>query len=192
VLTTIAAMLFRVGREFPLQTLILVSILAMSAIFIALYVAELVLLHWMVDLFDWITLPRRHAKNDPLEYDQVGEIIIVKLGSHIVTLKQCHAVQKQLKHLIDEHHCDFILDFSGIARLSRSFRGVMVRLRTAARREAERLGKSYQPILSPPGELFCVFDDRESAVEEMESRDGHGWVVLCGVPPGIRAVSDVT
>ncbi len=185
-------MLFGVGREFPLQTLILVSIVTMSAIFIALYMAELVVLHWMVDVFDWITLPRRHAKDDPLEYDQVGEVIIVKLGGHIVTGKQCHAVQKQLKHLIDEHHCDFILDFSGIARLSRSFRGVMIRLQTAARREAERLGKPYRPDSLPPRELFCMFDDRESAVEEMNKHDGHGWVVLCGVPPGIRAVSDVT
>ena len=67
----------------------------------------------------------------------------------------------------------------------------MVRIMKAACREAEKLGKPNQPMDLPPGEVFCVFDDRQRAVEEMSRHGGHGWVVLCSVPVGIRAVSEL-
>ena len=38
--------------------------------------------------------------------------------------------------------------------------------------------------------LFRVFADREAAIEEMGKHDGHGWVVLCSVTPGTRAVPE--
>jgi hypothetical protein len=68
----------------------------------------------------------------------------------------------------------------------------MVHFMKAARREAGKLGKPYRPVALPHGPVFRVFDDRECAVEEMSKHDGHGWVVLCSVPDGIRAVSDLT
>jgi hypothetical protein len=94
--------------------------------------------------------------------------------------------------LIDEHHCNFVLDFLYAEKISISFRGVMVHLMKAARREAGELGKPYRPVALPHGAVFRVFNDRERAVEEMSKHDGHGWVVLCSVPVGIRAVSDLT
>jgi hypothetical protein len=104
---------------------------------------------------------------------------------------QCQAVQKQLAGLIDQHHCDFVLDFLNAEKISKSFREVMFQLTKAARKEAERLGKPYRPVALPRGVLFRVFEDRQRAVEEMARHDGHGWVVLCCVPIGIRAVSDL-
>jgi hypothetical protein len=37
-----------------------------------------------------------------------------------------------------------------------------------------------------------VFEDRQRALDAMAKHDGHGWVVLCGVPFGLRAVSRLT
>ena len=186
VLTINCALLFTVGRRFPLETVIVLAIFGVAAIGVALYVGELVI----VDFILWITTPIMHEILAPLEYEQVGEMTIAKLSDDIVSVWQCQAFERQLKRLIDEHHCDLILDFSGIGRLSSNFRGVLIRLTTAARREAEKLGSPYRPVAVPPDELFRVFADRKSAVEEMGRHDGHGWVVLCSVPVGIRAVSD--
>lgn len=70
------------------------------------------------------------------------------------------------------------------------FREVMVRLATAARKEASQLGLPYRPLAVPFGDTFRVFANREIALRSMGSHDGHGWVVLCGVTPGIRAVPE--
>ena len=137
-------------------------------------------------------MPKSQARSVPLEHEQVGEIIVVKLRNNIATDRQCLSVQKQLKCLIDEHHCNFVLDFLYAEKTSKSFRGVMVHLMKAARREAGELGKPYRPVALPHGAVFRVFNDRERAVEEMSKHEGHGWVVLCSVPVGIRAVSDLT
>ena len=136
-------------------------------------------------------MPKIRATPIPLEYEQIGEIIVVTLRDNIITLGQCQTVQKQLGRLVDEHHCDFVLDFLYAEKISKSFRGVMVRFVKAARREAEKLGKPYRPVALPRGAVFKVFADRRRAIEEMSKHDGHGWVVLCCVPVGIRAVSDL-
>ena len=178
-------------RSYPLETLIGVTAVTVTAICIALYMGELVVLGWVVDLLSEIGMPKSRAKPIPLEYEQVGEIIVVTLRDNVVTLRQCQMVQKQLQRLIDDHHCDFVLDFFYAEKISISFRGVMVRLVKAARREAEKLGKPYRAVALPPGAVFKVFADRQSAVAEMFRHDGHGWVVLCRVPVGVRAVSDL-
>ncbi len=194
VLTTICAALlsvFTVFRRFPLETLIMAAIIAIAGIGIVLYIAQLVLVGWAVDFLSGIGMPRFHAKLVPLEYEQVGEIIVVKLRDNIATAAQCQSVRKQLKRLIDEHHCDFVLDFFYAGRISKSFRDVMVHVLKAARREAEKLGKPELLLALPQGEVFRVFDNRQRAVDEMSRHGGHGWVVLCSVPVGTRAVSEL-
>jgi hypothetical protein len=192
VLATICAVLYSASRNYPLETLIIAAILALAGIGIILYFWELVILGWVVDFLSDIGGPRIYPRPAPLECEQAGEIIVVKLRDNIATVWQCQAVQKQLKHLIDEHHCDLVLDFFHAGNISTSFRGVMVHVMKAARREAERLGLPYRPVALPRGEVFRVFKDWEAAVKEMSQHDGHGWVVLCSVPAGIRAVSDLT
>ncbi|MGA2258228.1 MAG: hypothetical protein ABSG53_26480 [Thermoguttaceae bacterium] len=191
VLTTICAVLlgiFRVFRIFPLETLIMVTMIVIAGISIVLFIGELFIIGWVVDFLSAIGMPKFQPRAIPLDYEQVGEIIVVTLRDNIATAGQCQAVQNQLKRLIDEHHCDFVLDFFYAGRISRSFRRVMVHLMKAARREAERLGKPDRPVALLYGEAFSVFDDRRHAVEEMSRHGGHGWVVLCSVPVGIRAV----
>jgi hypothetical protein len=184
------AALFNVYESYPLETIITAAVLTVCGIAIVLYIGELVVVCWIVDFLLEIGMPKFQPA--PLEYEQVGEIIVVKLRNNIATITQCLAVQKQLKCLIDEHHCNFILDFLCADEISKSFRGVMLNLMKAARREAGELGKPYRPVASPHGAVFRVFDDREHAIEEMSKHDGHGWVVLCSVPVGIRAVADLT
>jgi hypothetical protein len=179
-------------RSFPLETLIMTTVLAIAAMGIVLYIGELTLIGWLVDFLSQIGMSKIQATPDPLDCEQVGEIIVVKLRDNIATVWQCQAVQKQLKRLVDQRHCDFVLDFFHVGRVSRSFRGVMLHLMKAARREAARLGKPYRPVALPRGEVFGAFADRRRAVEEMSRHQGHGWVVLCSVPVGIRAVSDST
>jgi hypothetical protein len=180
----------KVGSIYPLETLIVMAIIAFALVGVVLYIGELAIIGWIMDLLLWISMLGMHAKEAPLDYEQVGEVILVKLSDNIVSVRQCRSVQKQLKRLIDERHCDFILDFSGIGKISSRFRGVMVRLSRAARRQAGRLGKPYRPLALPRGDAFRVFDDSPIAVEEMGRHEGHGWVVLCGVPAGLRAVSE--
>ena len=189
---TISAVLHNVFKNYPLETFIFVVVLAVCGISIALYIGELVIVCWVVDFLSEIGMPKITAKSVPLEYEQFGEIIVVKLRNNVASVRQCLLVQKQLKCLIDEHHCNFVLDFLHAEKTSKSFRGVMVNLMKAARREAGKLGKPYYPLALPHGAVFRVFNDRKRAVEEMSKHDGHGWVVLCSVPVGIRAVSDLT
>jgi hypothetical protein len=183
-------MLLGFGKSYPLETLIVSAIVAFALLGVALFVGELVIIGWIMDFFLWLTMLGLPVKGAPLEYEQVGEMVVVKLSDNIVSARQCRSVEKQLNRLVDDRHCDFILDFSGIGKLSSRFRRVMTRLSRAARRESARLGRPHRAVELAPGELFRVFDDRQSAVEEMARHDGHGWVVLCSVPAGIRAVSD--
>ncbi len=178
----------RVFRRYPLETLIVVGILAIAVLGIVLYIWELVVIGWIVDFLTAIGMPKIQI-TARLQYEQIGEIIVVTLRDDVATVLQCQAVQKQLKRLVDEHHCDFVLDFYYSGSVSTSFRGVMVGLMKAARREAERLGKTHRPLELPYGDVFRIFDDRQRALEAMSKHDGHGWVVLCSVPVGIRAVS---
>ena len=186
----IGAALVGVSRRFPLETLIMATIIAIAVIGVILYIWELTIIGWIVDFLSELGMPKFRARQIPLECEEVGEIIVVKLHNNIATAGHCQSVEKQLQRLIDEHHCDFVIDFLNAGNVSRSFRGVMVRLMKAARKEAERLGKPYFPVTLPRGEVFRVFDDSRHAVEEMSKHVGHGWVVLCSVPVGIRAVSD--
>jgi hypothetical protein len=169
--------------------LIVVGISAVSVLAVVLYVWELVIIGWVVDFLSEIGMPK--ARPIPLEYEEVGEIIVVTLRDNIVTLQQCLSVQTQLNRLIGERHCDFVLDFFHAGKISKHFRGVMVHLMKAVRREAGKLGKPYRPVALSYGAVFRVFDDRQLAVEEMSKHDGHGWVVLCSVPVGVRAVSEL-
>ena len=187
----IGVLLLDVARRFPIQTLVLAIVFAISGISVFLYIGELVVIGWVVDFLSEIGMPAIQAKSVPLECEQVGEILVVMLPDNIATIHQCQSVEKQLNRLIDEHHCDFVLDFSQVRNISRRFRAVMVRLMKRARREAAKLGKPYRPVALSRGEVFRVFVDRQRAVEAMSQHDGHGWVVLCSVPVGIRAVSGI-
>jgi hypothetical protein len=188
---TSGTLLPHVFRRFPLETLIVAAVFSICGVSIILYMGELVVIGWVVDFLSE-AYPAAQAKPVPLEYERLGEIIVVKMRDNIITLRQCQSVQKQLKRLIDEHHCDFVLDFFHAEKISKRFRGVMVHVRKAARREAGRCGKPYRPVALRRGAVFRVFEDREHAVEEMSKHDGHGWVVLCSVPVGIRAFTGLT
>jgi len=188
---TIGAVLLSVSRHFPLETLIIAVVLVLYGIVIILYIGELLIIGWAVDFFSKIE-ESKTATPVPLEHESRGDIIIVKLRGNIATVGQCRSVREQLQRLIDEHHCDFVIDFAYAERISRRFRGVMVRFSQAARKEAEELGKPFRPVALPRGEVFKVFDNRQRAVEEMSRHGGHGWVALCCVPFGIRAVSELT
>ena len=180
--------LFRVFRNFPLETLIMATTIAIAGIGVVLFIGELVVIGWVVDFLSAIGMPKFQAKAIPLEYEQVGEIVVVTLRDNIATVRHCQAVQKELRRLVDAHHCNFVLDFCHAGRISRSFRGVMAHLVKAARKEAGKLGKADRPVDLPRGEAFNVFEDRQRALAEMSRHGGDGWVVLCSVPVGIRAV----
>ena len=188
----LGAELLSIFRSFPLQTLIAVGLVAICGLAIVLYIWELVIIGWVMDFLTKIGMPKIRAVPAPLEYEQVGEITVVKLRDNIATVLDCQAVQKELNRLIEEGHCDFVLDFAHAGKISRHFRRVMVHVMKAARKEAVKLGKPYRPVALPHGQMFRVFDNRRRAVAEMSKHDGHGWVVLCSVPFGIRAVSEQT
>lgn len=184
----------RLPRGWNYALIAVITLLA--AVAVVLYVGQLVILGWAMDLLsaldDFLShlgMPKRIAQPDPLEHEQVGEIVVVTLRNNIATLRQCQIVQKQLKRLVDEHHCDFVLDFSCADRISQSFREVVFQLIKAARREASRLRLPQQPIPLPRRNMFQRFTDRQGALEAMSKQAGHGWVVLCSVPVGIRAFS---
>jgi hypothetical protein len=149
---------------------------------------QLAIIGGIVDFLAQLGLPSIHASTIPLEYELVGEMVVVTLRDNIATAAQCQSVERELNRLINEHRCDFILNFLFAGRISKQFRGVIVKLTKAARKEARSLGKPDRLLALPHGELFQLFDDVDRAVEEMSRHGGHGWVVLCSVPVGIRAV----
>jgi hypothetical protein len=189
VLTTVCAVLLKVGKAFPLETLIVLGIVAGCVLAVALYVGELVVIGWIVDIPMWLAERAMPPAHVPLEYEHVGDITIVKLSDNIASARECRSVRQQLDRLIAEHHCDLIIDFSSIKKLSSGFREVLHNIARAARTEAEKQGRPYRAIELPPGEIFRIIDNRNQAVAEMAQYHGHGWVVLCAVPVGIRAVS---
>ncbi len=116
-LAIIGVAVLKAAERFPLGTLIFGTIFALSAVAVVLYIGELVVLGWLVDVLDWIASSGIRARYAPLEFDQVGEVLIVKLGDHIVSDEHCQAVQRQFDRFVGEHYCDFILDFSAVGRL---------------------------------------------------------------------------
>jgi hypothetical protein len=191
-MVTVGPTLLSVVRRYPLNSLIVVGILVGSGIACVLYMGELAVLGWIVDFLDSIGMPKPKAGAVPLEYEEIGDMVVVTLRDNVGTVFQCQAVQKKVKDLLDERHCDFVFDFRYAGRVSHSFRKVLFFVAKAARLKAVPLGRPYHLVALPHGAVFRVFDDRERAVEEMSNYDGHGWVVLCSVPVGIRAVSELT
>jgi hypothetical protein len=189
-LITVCEALVIVTRRFPFEALLAAVVLAVFFACMVLYIGELIVLGWIVDFLSELGMPKIQARPIPLQYERIGQIVVVTLRDNVSTVLQCQLVQQQLTGLIAEHHCDFVLDFSCVGRVSKSFRGVMIHFIKAARKEAGRLGKPYRSIAEPHGKLFTVFGDRQCAIEEMSQHDGHGWVVLCSVPAGVRAVSE--
>jgi len=187
---TVAPLLLNLIGRFPLETLIIVGIFFVSVLAVVLYIWELVVIGWAVDFLESIGMPKPRA--GPLEYEQIGEIIVVTLRDNVGTVFHCQSVQKQLKILIDEHYCDFVVDFLQAGRISHRLREVLVYLAKAAPQEAVRLGRPCGPLPRPRRAAFQIFDDRKRAVEEMSKHDGHGWVALCSIPVGIRAVAGLT
>jgi hypothetical protein len=172
-----------------LETLIVLGIIAGAVLAIAMYVGELVVIGWIIDFPAWLAERALPAAHVPLEFEQVGQITVVTLSDNIASARECRSVKEQLVRLIAEHRCDFVIDFSSIKKLNSGFRDVLLHLTRAARAEAERQGQPCRELDLPSGEMFCTFADREAAIEEMIRHPGHGWVVLCAVPTGIRAVS---
>jgi hypothetical protein len=191
VLTTACAILLKVGMAFPLETFIVLGIVAGAALAVAMYVGELVVIGWIVDFPAWLAERAMPPAHVPLEFEHVGEITIVKLSDNIASARECWSVQQQIDRMIAEHNCDFVIDFSSIKKLNSGFREVLLHVIRAAREEAEKQGRHYYAPEVPPGEVFRTFADRDAAIAEMARHGGHGWVVLCAVPTGIRAVSDV-
>ena len=175
----------------PLDSLLVAAILIGSAIAVILYIGELVVLGWIVDFIDRIGMPKPRGPV-PLEFEQFGQTTVVAVPEIVATVRDCRSMQEQLKGLIDAHHCDFVFDFSRAEKLSRHFRQVLLYAAKAARKEAWNLGIPARPLPLPVGAKFKVFEDRQQAMETMAKHDGHGWVVLCGVPFGLRALSKLT
>ena len=118
----------------------------------------------------------------------VGQITIVTLSDNIASARECRSVQEQLDRLIAAGRCNLVLDFSGVKKLAIGFRDVLVHVTEAAREQARTQG-NVGGGESDLGARFRIFGDREAALAEMSRHAGHGWVVLCAVPVGIRAVS---
>ncbi len=192
VLMTVCTVVLKFYKGFPLQTLIVLGIVAGSLLAVMLYVSELVVLGWLLDFPTWLAERALPAAHVPLEFERTGEITVVKLSENIASARECRSVQEQLDRLIAEGQCDLVVDFGGVKKLASGFREVLVHVTGSARRAAEKRGQSCRGPDLPPGETFHVFAGREEAIAEMARYEGHGWVVLCAVPVGIRAVSDVT
>jgi hypothetical protein len=158
---------------------------------VALYVGELVVIGWIVDFPAWLAERAMPPAHVPLEIEHVGVITVVKLSDNIASTRECRSVHQQFDRLIAEHHCDLIIDFSMIKKLSSGFREVLLHTTLAAREEAEKQGLPRCSMELPPGETFLILDNRDRALVEMGRQQGHGWVVLCSVPTGIRAVYGV-
>jgi hypothetical protein len=178
-------------KRHPFDSLLVAAILIGSAILVILYVGELLVLGWIVDFIDQIGMPKPRGPV-PLEFEQFGQTIVVAVPEIVATVRDCRSMQEQLKGLIDAHHCDFVFDFSRAEKLSRHFRQVLLYATKAARKKAWNLGVPARPFPLPFGAKFKVFEDRQRALETMAKHEGHGWVVLCGVPFGLRALSKLT
>ena len=117
---------------YPIQTLIIVGIAAFSVLAVVLYIWELVAIGWIMDFLERIGMPRIQAVSVPLEYEEVGQIVVVGLRNNIGSVLDCQSVEKQLLQLIDEGRCDFIFDFRHAGKVSRHFHAVMLHVMKAA------------------------------------------------------------
>ena len=113
---TIHLMLLSVFGSFPLETLIFMAVFVVSGIAIFLYIGELVIVGWVVDFLSGIGMPKILARPVPLDYEQVGEIIVISLRDNIATIRDCLSVQGQLRSLID---CITAISFSNSCMLGR-------------------------------------------------------------------------
>ena len=113
---TIHPMLLSVFRSFPLETLIFVAVFVVSGIAIFLYIGELVIVGWVVDFLSEIGMPKILGRSIPLDYEKVGEIIVITLRDNIATIRDCLSVQGQLRSLID---CITAISFSISCMLGR-------------------------------------------------------------------------
>ena len=59
--------------------------IAIAGIGIILYIGELFIIGWVVDFLSELGMPKFLAKPVPLEFEQVGEIIVIKLRDNIAT-----------------------------------------------------------------------------------------------------------
>ena len=191
VLAIVGVAVLKAAERFPLGTPIFGTIFALSAVAVVLFLGELVVIGWIVDFLDWIASSGIRARYAPLEFDQVGEVLIVKLGNHMVSDEHCQAVQRQLDRFVGEHYCDFILDFSAVGRLSRSFRGVMTRLASGA----ERGGEAGQAVSSRPhaARRNIPHVRRRRACAGGNGPARRPWLGRAVLrPPGDPAASDIT
>ena len=156
VLTTMTRLLslLSVSRAYPLQALIMAAAIAIAVVGVILYIGELFLIGWVVDFLADLGMPKFQAKSAPLDCELIGEIIVVTLRDNIATAAQCQSVAKQLNHLIGDHHCDFILDFSYAGRISMNFREVMLNLLKAARKERRVSANRIDPLICRKGIRF--------------------------------------
>ena len=191
-LTTACAILLKAYKGFPMETLIVLGIIAGAVVAIVLYIGELVVIGWIADFPAWLAERAMPAAHVPLEIEHAGPITIVKLSDNIASARECRSVQEQLDRLVAADRCDLILDFARVKKLAAGFRDVLVHVTRAVRKAVEKRGQPYRGPEPAKGETFPVFADCEQALAEMGRHDGHGWVVLCAVPVGIRAVSDAT
>ena len=76
---TAGPLLLDLIRRFPLEALIIVGTLAASVLAVVLYIWELIIIGWIVDLLESIGMSKPQAV--PLEYEQIGEIIVVTFGT---------------------------------------------------------------------------------------------------------------
>ena len=106
VVVALLAGLALVSRRFPIESRIFGTVFAIAVAGIILYIGELYLIGWVVDFFAGISRPKVQAKPIPLDFEVVGEIVVVTLRDNIATTDHCQEIRKQLKHLVHEHHCD--------------------------------------------------------------------------------------
>ena len=88
----LGAVLVSVAGRFPLETLIFGTVIAIAVIGVILYIWELTIIVWIVDFLSELGMPKFQARQVALEYEQVGEIIVVTLRENIATLRDCHSV----------------------------------------------------------------------------------------------------
>ncbi len=199
---SIAGSLYQVAKLFPIESLICAAVIAFAVAGVLLYMWNLAIMAWLVEFVSQLGVPKLREISAELEYEKVGEIIVVRLADNIATGRDGQAVEKRLKELIYQQHCcNLVLDFLNAGRISVRFRDVIISLTKATNREALKSGKPSAraggihlmslprpPKLERHGEEFRVFDDRQAAIEEISRLGGQGWVALCCVPVGTRAV----
>ena len=184
----ICVLAFGSFKHFRLETIIIAAVFAFAGISIFLYIGELVVIGWVVDVLSQIGVPKIKARPLPLVWEQVGDIVVVTLRDNIATAEQCLTVQRQLKCLIDEHHCNFVLDFSDAGNISRRFRWVMIHVTKAARTRRPGSANPIDPWRSLTGRSSKSLTTGSVPLRRCPSTTDMDGSSLCSVPVGIRAV----